>query len=140
MTRSLPRKSASVRGCPVWSTSANGPPTGLRFHIRASMSSAAERSAETPCPAQVRREPIPSAARHRRKPLLSFIRHHPTRSDAEPNAAARSRYEELVRHPLPDRLDEVVAAAVHGDDHVGLELLELRDDLVKVIGGGWAEM
>src|SRR5215204_1826035 len=34
MTRSLPRKSASVRGCPVWSTSANGPPTGSRFHIK----------------------------------------------------------------------------------------------------------
>src|SRR5688572_4233820 len=120
MTRSLPRKSASVRGCPVWSTSVNGPPTGSRFHIKASMSSAAVRSAAVACPTQLSTEPSPSAATLRRKPLLSFIvaPRSLLRSGAEREPAAGRRNEELVRHLLPHGLNEIVTAAMHRDDHI----------------------
>src|SRR5262245_38457905 len=61
-------------------------------------------------------------------------------SGSEGQPAAGAGDEELVRHLLPHGLNEVGAAAVHRDDHVGVEPLDLGHHLVEVLSRSRAEV
>src|SRR5262245_34864314 len=52
---------------------------------------------------------------------------------AEADPAAGCRNEQLVRHLLTHCLNEVIAAAMHGNYHIRIERFDFADDLVEII-------
>src|SRR6516225_9388706 len=104
--------------------SANGPPTGSRPHISASINSVAERSVgacgHSTQPAATAMPPAKAPAS--RSPFTAP-------SGAKRDAGAGCRQHQLVWRLRAHRLDEVVAAAVHRDVDVRIERLALGDDL-----------
>src|SRR5690348_5084526 len=141
MSSSLPRKSASVRGLPAWSTSRNGPPIGSLFHITTSISSAALRwggsagarghSSQTAPAAAM--PPANAAASTRRLTRSAPARRGGAASCPEGQARAGGRHQELVRHLRALLAAVILAAAVHRHDDVLIELLDLADHLAEVL-------
>src|SRR4051812_23472557 len=115
--------------------SANGPPMGSRFHITASISSAAERSAERASDAVARLASPRSTSTARRHAVM---RSTPLRTEDEP--AAGRGLNHVVGHLSAGFEQEVQPAAMHGNEHVGFQLLDLADHLLEVIGRGRTEM
>src|SRR4051794_32906473 len=54
-------------------------------------------------------------------------------SGAEGNPAPGGGDDQVIRHLLAHRLDEVIPAAMHRYDHVRLEFLDLGNDCVDII-------
>src|SRR5262245_30908441 len=113
--------------------SAKGPPMGSLPHMTTSISSAALRSGSgsldhSSQPATPSRMP-PTKADNSRRLLISS-----RRSCAEGHARTIVGDQKLVRHALTHRTDEVLTAAMHRHDNVRVELLDLADYLLEVVG------
>src|ERR1700686_2364855 len=126
-TISLPRNSLSLRCRPVWSVSVNGPPTVPRPYIRSSIICAADCCSSAAAFPPPKRHAINNSA-HALEASMSL-----GRSDAEADAGAGGCRQNLARH-LPLRfLGEIQPAAMHGNQHVRVQLADLGDDLGEIV-------
>src|SRR5580704_13617143 len=113
---------------------------GPRFHISASISSAAEGLASAAggagaaCARNVSSAASAATPVFRAMALTGIASSRPERpSGVENDLAPGGCHQQLVRHLLAHRLVEVGATAMHGDHDLRLELADLGHDRIEIL-------